>query len=287
MMSRGALAVSLGLLLLVAGASRAEQYLVNATAGNDGDAHVNNDDPDAFASFERVEPPGAEFYQVGADASSGTIYARASRTDPLPPAAVTTGAAATIEETIHFDELPAESVTVTATLGVGVTASRNVGFANASARLDVGGCYVSKGYNAVSGPTSGGNCPGSQGDTIQFSMTRDQIIQSGGELDVSVSVSAQLESSGGLDATAEASGSASLASGAALAADAPPPPGTIYLVLDPPLAISYTGTYTVFPAPEPGAPLLGVACGATLLALRRARRRVRSCGARSAAAAPR
>jgi hypothetical protein len=267
--------MSAGLLFLVAGTSGAEQYLVNASAGNSGDAHVNNDDPDAYATFERTEPPGAEFYSAGANADGGLVYARASRTDPLPPAAISTSAAASIEETIHFDELPEDSVSVTAILGVGVTASRIVGFASASARLDLGACYVAKGYNAVSGPTSGGNCPGSQGNSIQLVLTREQLIQSGGELDISVSVSAQLESFGGLDATAEASGGASLMSGdarlASLAAD--PAPGTIYLALDPPLAVSYSGTHTVFPAPEPGAPLLAAACGATLCALRRVRRR--------------
>ena len=272
-MKRCVPAVSAGLLLLlVSGGSGAEQYLVNAAAGNAGDAHVNNDDPDAYASFQRSEAGGgAESYQAGANASSGQIYARASRVDPLPPAAITTGAAASIAETIHFDELPEDSVTVTATLGVGVIASKTKGFANASASLQVGSCYVTKGYSAGGGPSSGGNCPGSETGTVHFTLTRNQLIQSGGELDVSVNVSAQLESQGGIEGFAEVSGGAGLVNG--LAPPETPEPGTIYLVLDPPLAISYSGTQTFFPAPEPEAPLLAVACGATLFAMRRSRRR--------------
>jgi hypothetical protein len=265
-----------GLGLLLAGAlagapAGAEQYLVNAAAGNNGDSHVDNDDPDAFAEFQRSEMGGgAEFYQASANASSGTIFASASHTDPLPPLTISTRAAAGIEETIHFDELPADSVTVRATLGVGVFASRNVGFANASARLDLGGCYVTKSHNAVSGPDGGTNCPGQAGaDTIELVLTREQIMANN-ELDISVQISAQLEAFGGLDAEAHVGGGISLARGAG------PVPGVVYLELDPPLAISFTGSQTSFPvpAPEPGAPLL-LAAGAAALAAggRRGRQR--------------
>lgn len=256
-------------LALAAGPAGAEQYLVNAAAGNNGDSHVDNDDPDAFAEFQRSEMGGgAEFYQASADASTGTLFASASHADPLPPLTISTRAAAGIEETIHFDELPADSVTIRATLGVGVFASRKVGFANASARLDLGGCYVTKSHNAVNGPDGGTNCPGQAGsDTIELVLTREQIMASN-EIDISVQISAQLEAFGGLDAEAVVSGGIPLARGAG------PVPGVVYLELDPPLAISFTGSQTSFPVlvPEPGAPLL-LAVGAAALAVVDRRRR--------------
>jgi hypothetical protein len=265
--------VFLGLLLasaLGAAEAGAEQYLVNAAAGNDGDAHVNNDDPDAFAEFQRAEGGGAEFYQASADASSGSIFASASRTDPLPFLSISTRAAASIEETIHFDELPADSVTIEATLGVGVTASRNVGAASAFARLDLGACSVTRSYNAASGPSSGTNCP-AQGDpaagTITLVVTRDQLIATGGQVDIAVNVSAQLESLGGID------GQALVAGGVPFSRGSQPTPGHVLLAIDPPLAHHFTGSMTSFLAvPEPGAPLLVAAGAAVLLAAGRARR---------------
>jgi|GEM_PF-5494450 len=267
MMRRLACAAT-GLAFLVASASGAEQYNVAASAGNAGDSHGGNiDDPDAVAEFERSEKgAGFELYQAGADASSGSVHASAARTDPLPPAAISTSAAANIQETIHFDELPDESVTIRAILGVAVTASRNVGFANASARLDVGGCFVTKSHNAVSGPSSGGNCQGEAADSIELVVTRDQLIQVGGEIDIEVNVSASLESQGGIDAEAQVSGGVPLSRGGG------PVPGVVYLELDPPLAISFTGSQTSFPpisAPEPAAPALAAAGGLVLLAARR------------------
>jgi hypothetical protein len=257
------------LALLVGDGADAERYLVNAAAGNDGDSHVDDDDPDAYAEFQRVQKGGgAEFYQASADASAGGLFASASRVDPLPPAAISTRSAATIEETIHFDELPADSVSVTATLGVAVTASSNVGFANASARLDLGACYVTRGYNAGSGPSASTNCPGLADPgtgTITLQVTRDQLIASGGELDILVSVSAQLETLGGIDGEAHAGGGFSRGD--------QPVPGRVYLQLDPPLAHHFTGSMTAFPVPEPGAPLLLAAGGGVLLAARRRRAR--------------
>lgn len=256
-------------LALATGPAGAEQYLVNAAAGNNGDSAVNQDDPDAFAEFQRSEGGGAEFYQASADASSGSLFASASHSDPLPFLTISTRAAAGIEETIHFDELPADSVTIRATLGVGVYASRNVGFANASARLDLGGCYVTKSYNAVDGPGGGTNCPSGEGGTIELVLTREQIMASNG-LDISVSISAQLEAFGGLDAEAV------VGAGVPLSRGAGPVPGQVFLELDPPLAISFTGSQTSFPvlAPEPGAPLL-LAAGAAALAAGGRRRRQR------------
>jgi len=251
-------------LALAAGPAGAEQYLVNAAAGNEGDSAVNQDDPDAFAEFQRSEGGGAEFYQASADASSGSLFASASHTDPLPFLTISTRAAAGIEETIHFDELPADSVTIRATLGVGVFATRNVGFASASARLDLGGCYVTKSHNAVTGPDGGTNCPGAGGDTVELVLTREQIMASN-EIDISVQISAQLEAFGGLDAEAYVGGGAPLARGAG------PVPGVVYLELDPPLAISFTGSQTSFPVPEPGAPLLLAMGSAVLCAARRRR----------------
>jgi hypothetical protein len=255
----------------VAVPAAAEQYNVVANAGNDGDAHVDNDDPNAFAEFFRAEGGGEESYNASADAGSGSVSAYAAHSDPLPPLTITTGAAAGIAETIHFDELPATSVTIRGVLAVETSASRNVGFANASATLTIGACSTSSSYNAVSGATSGSNCPGAGPGSIEFVLTRDQIIAANGELDIEVQVSAQLEAQGGLDATASASGALPLllARGAG-----PPPPGRAYLSLDPPLQISYTGGATSFPAipvPEPGAPLLAAVGSATLAAFRRRR----------------
>jgi hypothetical protein len=256
------------LALFTGDAADAERYLVNAAAGNDGDSHVDNDDPDAYAEFQRsLKGGGAEFYEASADASSGSIFASASRTDPVPPGSVSTRSAASIEETIHFQELPADSVTIRATLGVGVTASRNVGFASASARLDLGSCYVTRSYNAVSGASSGTNCPGSEDGTIELVLTRDDLLASSAQVDIQVHVSAQLESFGGLDASASVGGGIPLSRGSG------PAPGRIYLELDPPLAHSFTGSMTDFPVPEPGAPLLLAAGSAALLAARRATRR--------------
>jgi hypothetical protein len=245
----------------------AEQYNVVASAGNDGDSHVDNNDPTAFAEFFRAEGGGAESYEASADASSGSISAYAAHADPLPPVTITTGAAAGIAETIHFDELPATSVTIRGVLAVETSAMRTVGFANASASLTIGPCTASAAYNAVSGGTSGSNCPGAGPNSIQLVLTRDQIIAANGELDIEVQVSAQLEAFGGLNASASANGALPLL----LARGAQPPPGHAYLELDPPLQISYTGPNTFFPVPEPGAPLLAAVGAATLAACRRRR----------------
>jgi hypothetical protein len=167
-------------------AAHAEQYNVVASAGNHGDAHVDNDDPTAFAEFFRAEGGGEESYNASADASSGSVSAYATHADPLPPLTITTGAGAGIAETIHFDELPATSVTVRGALAVETSASRVVGFANASATLTIGGCSASSAYNADSGATSGSNCPGNGPGSIEFVLTCDQIIAANGELDIEV-----------------------------------------------------------------------------------------------------
>jgi hypothetical protein len=246
----------------------AEQYNVVASAGNDGDSHGgDNSDPDAFATFQRNEGGGAEFYTASADASVAAVSASASHTDPLPPAAISTSAAASIEETIHFDELPADSVTIRAGLDVTVTATRLAGFANAAGSIHVGSCSAGVGFNAVNGPTESSNCPGSGPGTIEMVLTRDQILAMNGELDIEVHVSATLEAQGGLNASASANGALPLL----IARGAEPPPGRAYLELDPPLQISYTGSQTFFPVPEPGAPLLAAAGAATLAACRRRR----------------
>jgi hypothetical protein len=268
---------ALALGLLFAGPVHGERYLVNAAAGNNGDGHVNNDDPDAFAEYSRVDGAGFEIYEASANASSGSVFASAARTDPLPFIPISTRAAAGIEETIHFDELPADSVTVTASLGAVAQAMRNVGGASASARLDLGfSCYTTVSFVAGGGgSTAGGVCGGNliQGTTLQLVLTRDQILDANLELDIQVHVSAQLESLGGID------GSATVSGGLPLARGGTPVPGRVYLELDPPLAISFTGSQTFFPAPEPGAPLLAVV-GVAVLAAARSAPRVRSGGPR-------
>jgi hypothetical protein len=258
------------LLALAAPPAGAEQYNVVASAGNDGDSHVDNDDPSAQASFSRTDG-GFELYEAGADANGGSVYANATHVDPLPPLTVTTGAGASIEETIHFEELPATSVTISAQIGATVTASRTVGFANASASVSLDECSTSIAWNAVTGPTQGSNCPGDGPGAVELVLTRDELIARNGEVDIEVHVSAQLEAQGGLDASASATGVLPLL----LPRGATPEPGRAYLTIDPPLEVSFTGSATHFdpiPVPEPAAPLLGVVGAAVLAAARTWRR---------------
>jgi hypothetical protein len=256
------------LLALAALPAGAEQYNVVASAGNDGDAHVDNDDPAAQASFSRTDV-GSELYEAGANADGGSVYASAFHVDPLPFAAITTGAGASIEETIHFEELPTTSVTISAQIGAAVTATRVVGFANASASINLDECSASIGHNAVTGPSQSSNCPGDGSGSVVLVLTRDELIARNAEVDIEVHVSATLEASGGLNASASATGALPLL----LRRGAAPEPGRAYLTIDPPLEVTFTGSATHFdpiPAPEPGAPLL-VAVGAGVLAMCRRR----------------
>lgn len=253
-----------------AGAAGAEQYNVAVSAGNNGDSHGgNNSDPDAQASFTRDEEPGgAEFYEARADASTGSLSASATRVDPLP-AGVSTSAAAIIEETIHFEELPATTVTIRASLGVSFAVTATPGIARAGARVTLraaaGECNRTMSDHSMLGPEENGSCNTPSGSTgsgyVELVLTADQLLDSNLEVDVEASVSAALEDLGaGIDGAASASGGAGLSRGGA------PLPGTIYVNIDPPLAHSYTGSMTSFPvlAPEPGAPLL-LATGAAAL----------------------
>ena len=91
-------------LALSASPAGAEQYNVIASAGNNGDSHTSNSDPDAFADFSRTELGGEENYTASANANGGSLHASAARAGALSPATVTTRSAARIEETIHIDE---------------------------------------------------------------------------------------------------------------------------------------------------------------------------------------
>jgi hypothetical protein len=265
---------------VVAAGAGAERYNVAASAGNDGDSHVDNDDPDAFAEFVRedVVLGGAEFYEASANAAGGSLQASASRSGSLAPLAVTTGAAANLEETIHFTDLPPnpnDTVSIKATLGIAVGATAAVGFANASGSVTLRGpageCTASTSAVAGSGTTSNESCQDGAGETgsgaVTLILTRTQLESSGGDVDILANVSAQLENFGGLEASAFASGGAGLSRGGA------PVPGTIHIDIDPPLAHAYTGSQTFFLVPEPGAPWL-LASGAAVLSLAaRSRRR--------------
>ena len=66
--------------------AQAEQYNVVASAGNDGDAHVDNDDPNAFAEFFRAEGGGEESYAASADAGSGQGDFPGIEADPVDAA---------------------------------------------------------------------------------------------------------------------------------------------------------------------------------------------------------
>jgi len=265
-------------LLLGASAAGAEQYNVAVSAGNNGDSHGgDNSDPDAQASFERDEEPGgAEFYEARADSSTGSLSASAVRVDPLP-AGVSTSAGAIIEETIHFEELPASTVTIRASLGVGLGVTAASGVARAGARVTLraapGECNRTMSDHSALGPDENGSCNTASGSTgsgyVELVLTGDQLLDSNLEVDIEASVSAELENLGaGIDGSASASGGAGLSRGGE------PLPGTIYVNIDPPLAHTYTGSMTAFPvlAPEPGAPLL-LAVGAGIgLAFSRSRR---------------
>jgi hypothetical protein len=98
---------------------------------------------------------------------------------------------------------------------------------------------------------------------VELVVSRDDLIARGGQVDIQVHVSAQLESIGGIEGEAYVGGGIPFSRGAT------PPPGRVYLELDPPLAHTFTGSLTDFPVPEPGAPLLLAAGGAALLAARR------------------
>jgi hypothetical protein len=228
---------------------------------------VDNDDPDAVAEFTRSEGGGQEFYRASANAAGGSLLAHASRSDPLSPSSMT--AAANIEETIHFTEFPSpgNTVSITATLGVTVSATATTGFARAfgSVRLvgPDGECTAST--NTQTGSSS--HCDDGAGSAgsgkVTLVLTREQLEDSFGEVDLFASVSAELESFGGIDGSATASGGVGFARGGE------PAPGTIHIDVDPPLAHTYTGSQTFFPVPEPGAPLLAAVGGAVLAATRR------------------
>jgi hypothetical protein len=195
--------VGLAALALVAAAGAgAEQYNVTANAGNDGDSHLNNDDPDAEAEFVRSDV-GTEVYRASANAAFGSLSASASRQDPLPPG-VTTSSGASIEETIHFSELPAGSVTIRATLGVAAQATSATGVARASASLTLrgstGDCTYSMTQNSVLGFQDSNGCAatgGSAGDgVVELTLTSDQLLASNAQVDIEANVSAQLENLG-------------------------------------------------------------------------------------------
>ena len=63
--------------------AEAAQYNVAASAGNEGDAHESNSDPDAHASFTRSEDTATESYDAGANANGGSLHARALRSGLL------------------------------------------------------------------------------------------------------------------------------------------------------------------------------------------------------------
>ena len=262
--------VAAGLGLALAGGAGAERYLVSATAGGDGDGHTNNDDPDAFAEFVRQDV-GQERYIASANAGSGSLFASASRADPLPFATISTTAGASIEETIHFTELPpnpTDTVSITATLGVAVSATATVGFAKANGSVTLlgpgGSCTASTSTQSGTNESCQANAGFSEPGSVTLVVTRDQLVASGGEVDIIANVSAQLESSGGINGSASASGGTGFSRGGE------PEPGTIHIDIDPPLAHTYTGSQTLFPAARARrtAPL---AVGAATLAVARSR----------------
>ena len=99
-------------------------------------------------------------------------------------------------------------------------------------------------------------------------MTPEQI-ESINEIYIDGSVEAKFEGVANLD-----EGNASAAGGAGFAFARSPRgteiiPGLVYIEIDPPTAHHFVNELTVFPVPEPGAPLLAAVGAATLAACRR------------------
>lgn len=268
-------------LALSASPAGAEQYNVIASAGNNGDSHTSNSDPDAFADFSRTELGGEENYTASANANGGSLHASAARAGTLSPATVTTRSAARIEETIHIDELPSGPVTITASIGVDLGATAVGGFASASYSLDLdggtGSCRAAAQAHSVQGLQDLSSCSAlvgsSGGGSVSITLTPQQLQDRLFQIDIEAQVDANFENvTAGFEGAAHASG------GAGLLALGPrgtePVPSIVSVVLDPPLAHSYTGSMTSFPvlAPEPAAPLL-LGVGAVVLRGARARSR--------------
>lgn len=180
---------------------------------------------------------------------------------------ISTSSAASIEETIHFDELPNDTVTIRATMDVSVSTSSVTGFSLAFATMNLGGCSVSTSSNNGGKASSQGSCDaiGAAAGccTVTLVLSRDQLLAQNLQVDIIANVGASLESQGGINGQALASGGFSLSRGGE------PEPGTIHIDIDPPLAHHYTGSMTAFPVPEPGVPLLAAVGATTIFAARR------------------
>jgi hypothetical protein len=254
---------------------RAEQYGLAATAGGNGDAHTSNQDAVVFASGGNGIN---ELYEASADlVNGGSFSVSASASAPGP---VLGGAGVSIQETIHIDETPSGPITIHLTFGAEASAAATGGFANASATAELnafagGKCTSQTSYVANVGPSDLSSCVGADGSAssagLSLTVTPEQLAQTFYEIYLTVNASVSLEGQAQLQF---ASGTVNGGAGTLLAKrrtgrGSEPLPGIIYLEFDPPIAHSFTGPNTFFPAPEPGAPLLAAVGAAVLAAFRR------------------
>lgn len=267
--------------------AHAEQYNLGAlVAHGDGDTHENNDDPSVAASGAYAEANGSESYTAGADLSQGgALYATASRSGELVAGTDSPRAAAGFSETIFIDEVPSGPIVIRAFLGAVVQATATGGFgavaqANASLRLDAfaGSCRAAMSANSVSGHEDNSSCSAANSSAsaglVELTVTPETLDDFNYQIYIDGSVEAKFEGVANLD-----QGSASATGGAGFAFARSPRgteviPGLVYIEIDPPTAHSFVNELTVFPVPEPGAPLLAAVGAATLAACRRRGRAV-------------
>src|SRR5262245_20617488 len=96
-MSRRLRVSAIGLLAFgLAEPAAAERYNLSARAGENGDDHTSNNDPDVSATYSQSDGPASETYEATASSAGGSFFARALRSGQVP--AGTTSASINIEE---------------------------------------------------------------------------------------------------------------------------------------------------------------------------------------------
>lgn len=250
------------------GAAAATQYEVRAAAGSVEHVQTSPDEPLAAASFSRAPVGAIDSYGATANLATGTLFATSSISNgaALDFVTVEAGSTASFDETLRFEQSLAGPVTVTAHLVPALFAEApsveagSSAKAEASFEFELAGC-IAKRKTTNGTPVDTLECPnaahGWQATPDTVTVVIDPAVFPGvTELDLDGEVQAEFE-----DPTHIVSGntSASLAIG---------------ITIEPPVAHSYLGSQTAFPAPEPSAATLGAfASGALAMLLRRRARR--------------